>query len=215
VHDAHDDPDHDLFVAWRNGDSKAGDALFLRHFDDLFGFLRGKVGEAAEDLTQLTWMKLVQGADGFSGEGTFRGYLFGVARNTFYDHLRSKYRRDKRHADAVDILERSLDDLEVSPFTAMAERQEVILFARALRKIPLDSQILFELHYWQKLPAPQLAITLKLPEGTVRSRLRRAKELVREQMSVLASSSEELASTLSGFDTWSDRLRALAVRRGD
>ncbi len=210
----HEDPDRDLFAAWRAGDAKAGDELFSRHFDDLYGFLRSKVGEAAEDLTQQTWMKLVHGADGFAGEGTFRGYLFGVARNTFYDHLRGKYRRDRRLADAVDIIERSLDDLEVSPFAAIAERQEVILFARALRKIPLDAQVLFELHYWQKLPASQLKVIFGVPEGTVRSRLHRAKELLREQMSVLASSPEELASTLSGFETWSDRVRALAPRRG-
>lgn len=89
----------------------------------------------------------------------------------------------------------------------------MVLFAKALRKIPLDTQVLFELHYWQKLPAPQLAEIFGVPEGTVRSRLRRAKELVREKISELASSPEELASTLSGFDTWAERVRASAVGR--
>jgi RNA polymerase sigma-70 factor (ECF subfamily) len=203
----HDDPDRELFVAWRAGDNKAGDALFERHFDELYGFLRSKVGDAVEDLVQQVWLKLVQGADRFAGESTFRAYLFGVARNTLYDHLRAKTRQSKRHANS-DIIERALDDLDVSPLAALAERQEVVLFARALRKIPLDFQVLFELHYWQKLAAPQLAVILELPEGTVRSRLRRAKELVREKISELASSPEELASTLSGFDTWAERVRA-------
>ncbi len=209
----HDDPDRDMFAAWRGGDTKAGDALFTRHFDELYGFLRNKVGDAVEDLMQQTWVKLIQSADNFGGEGCFRGYLFGVARHVLYDHLRLKYRRDRRHVDPDDFLERSLEDLGVSPLAAMAERQEVVLFAQALRQIPLDSQVLFELHYWQKLPAPQLAQIIGIPEGTVRSRLRRAKELVREKISELSTSPEELASTLSGFDTWAERVRASAAWR--
>lgn len=211
----HDDPDRDLFVAWRSGDAKAGDTLCLRHFDAVYGFLASKVGDTAEDLVQQTWVRLLKKPDNFAGEGSFRGYLLGIARNVLLDHLRAKKRRNKRQVDADvdDILERTLDDFDVSPLGAMAERQEVVLFARALRRIPIDHQILFELYYWQKLPAPQLATILELPEGTVRSRLQRAKDLVREQIGVLASSPAELASTLSGFDTWSERVRATGAAR--
>lgn len=205
-----DDPDRELFAAWRGGDRKAGDALLLRHFDDLNGFFHPKVGEAVEDLLQQTWVKLIQNADNLTGK-SFRGYLFGIARHVLMDHLRLKYRRGARQVDPDDVPERSLEDLGVSPLAAMAERQEVVLFARALRKIPLDAQVLFELHYWQKLPAPQLAEIFAVPEGTVRSRLRRAKELVREKIGELASSPAELASTLSGFDTWAERVRASAA----
>jgi RNA polymerase sigma factor (sigma-70 family) len=209
----HDDPDRELFDAWRCGDKKAGDQLFTRHFDELYGFLRSKVGDAVEDLLQQTWMQLVQNRDKFTGEGSFRAYIFGVARHVLLDHLRRKYRRYNKHIDLTELLEQSLEDLGVSPLAAMAERQEVVLVAHALRRIPLDAQILFELHYWQKLPAPQLAVMLDIPEGTVRSRLRRAKELVFEKARELASSPEELASTLSGFDTWAERVRASAAWR--
>lgn len=204
----HDDPDRALFDAWRAGDAKAGDTLFSRHFDDLYGFFHRTAGEAVEDLLQQTCLKCVQSGDKFDGDSMFRAYLFGIARHVLCDHLREKYRRAKRHVDADDMLERSLEDLGASPLAAMAERQEVVLLARALRKIPLRSQILFELHYWQKLPAPALARMMELPEGTVRSRLRRAKELLVAKIRELASSPEELASTLSGFDTWAERVRA-------
>lgn len=207
----HEDPDRNLYDAWRSGDTRAGDALFVRHFDDLYGFFRRTAGEAVEDLLQQTCLKSVQSADNFDGESTFRAYIFGIARHVLFDHLRAKYRREKRHVPAGDFLERSLEDLGASPMAAMAERQEVILFARALRKIPLESQVLFELHYWQKLPAPALARMMGVPEGTVRSRLRRAKELLREKFAELATSPEELASTLSGFDTWAERVRTSSI----
>lgn len=207
----HEDPDHDTFDAWRSGNPKAGDALFTRHFDSLYGFFRRTAGDAVEDLVQQTWMKGVKSVHNFDGVSTFRAYLFGIARHVLMDHLRMKYRRDKKHVAHDDLLERSLEDLGASPLAALAERQEVLLFARALRRIPLDSQMLFELHYWQKLPAPALARMMGLPEGTVRSRIRRAKELLRAKMGELAISPEELASTLSGFDTWSERVRASAI----
>jgi len=207
----HEDPDRELFEAWRNGDPKAGDTLFTRHFDGLYGFFRRMAGDAVEDLLQVTCMKSVQSASNFDGESTFRAYLFGIARHVLYDHLRVKYRREKRHVDPTDMLERSLEDMGASPLAAMAEREEVVLFARALRRIPIESQVLFELHYWQKLPAPALARMLGVPEGTIRSRLRRAKDLLRERITELAASQEVLASTLSGFDTWAERVRASPI----
>lgn len=200
-----DDPDRTLFEAWRNGDSQAGDKLFIRHFDGIYGFLRRMAGDsAAEDLVQTTWMQCLRSVDKFNGRGTFRAYLYGIAHNVFYEHLRRRHRRDRLD----DLLERSQEELGMSPLVMLAERQEVILVAHALRRIPIADQVLFQLYYWEKLPASALAEMMKSPVGTVRSRLRKAKERIQAKIAELASSPEELSSTLSGFDTWAERVRA-------
>lgn len=187
----------------------AGEELFKRHFDGIHGFLRRMISDSSvEDLVQSTFMQCVKSADKFTGASTFRAYLYGIARNVLYEHLRVRHRRERLE----DLFERSLEELGDSPLHMMAERQEVVIFAHALRRIPLDAQVLFQLHYWEKLPAPALAEILGVPEGTVRSRLRRAKEFIRTKIAELASTPEELASTLSGFETWAERVRVHGPR---
>lgn len=196
-----------MFDAWRAGDSQAGDKLFGRHFDGIHGFLRRMVGDgSAEDLVQTTWMQCLRSVDKFTGKSTFRAYLYGIARNVLYEHLRVRHRRERLD----DLLERSQEELGASPLLMLAERQEVVIVAHALRRIPLEDQVLFQFYYWEKLSAPALAEIMGIPEGTVRSRLRKAKERIQAKIAELASSSEELASTLSGFDTWAERVRAHA-----
>lgn len=185
--------------------------MFSRHFDGIHGFLRRLAGDgSSEDLVQTTWMQCLRSVDKFNGQSTFRAYLYGIARNVYYEHLRVRYRRDRLE----DLLERSQEQLGASPLAMLAERQEVVIVAHALRRIPIDAQVLFQLYYWEKLPAPALAEMMGIPEGTVRSRLRKAKERIQEKIAELAGSPEELASTLSGFDTWAERVRAHAPWAG-
>lgn len=205
-----EDPDRPLVEAWRDGDNRAGHELFKRHFDDINGFIRRNVSDGSvEDLVQETFLQCQRSLANFAGKHTFRAYLYGIARNVLYEHLRRRHRRERLQ----DMLERTLEELGASPLLMIAERQEVVLFGHALRRIPLDTQVLFQLHFWEKLPASALAEIYAAPEGTIRSRIRRAKELVRGKIVELAGSPEELASTLSGFETWADRVRKLGPRR--
>ena len=78
----------------------------------------------------------------------------------------------------------------------------------ALRRIPLDYQLVLELYYWEDMAAPELAQVLGLPEGTIRSRLRRAKEALADKMASLARSPELLKTTMSDLEKWVRSLRA-------
>jgi RNA polymerase sigma factor (sigma-70 family) len=79
--------DLELLASWRDGDTKAGNALFDRYFDALFRFFRNKVQEGAEDLVQQTFLALVQSRDRFRGDSSFRTYLFTAARSKLYNYL--------------------------------------------------------------------------------------------------------------------------------
>lgn len=194
--------DVDLLEAWRGGDTRAGAALFDRHFDALYRFFRNKVGDGADDLIHDTFLACLVGP-AFRGESSFRTYLFAIARNALIAHLR----KVGRSRTEVDIGEISVVDLAPSPSSVVARRREQRLLLEALRRIPLDLQIALELYYWEDLSGPDLAVVLGVPEGTVRSRLRRAREVLDAQLSALAEDPDVLASTSTDLESWARRLR--------
>ncbi len=201
--------DEELLEAWRDGDAAAGSELFERHFDAVYRFLRGKAEVAVEDLVQQTFLACVKRRDALRSGAGFRTYLFTVARHELFEHWRQRARR----AGDVEVGEVSLADLATSPSGVIARQAEHKLLLRALRAIPLDLQIALELHYWEGMAGPELAEVLGIPEGTVRSRLRRAREALETAMAELADDPQTLESTRSDFDKWAESL-AFVVHSG-
>jgi RNA polymerase sigma factor (sigma-70 family) len=195
--------DIELLDAWRAGEAAAGSELFARHFDAVCRFFRNKVGEGTDDLIQRTFLAMVESRDRFRGDASFRTYLFTVARNELYAQLR----RGGRELARFDPLECSVHDLGPTPTFVLTQLKEQRLLLEALRRVPLDLQIALELYYWEDLPASELARVLDLPEGTVRTRLRRARQLLEQAMRELGEGEAELDSTLAGLDDWAKSLR--------
>jgi RNA polymerase sigma factor (sigma-70 family) len=195
--------DFELLDAWRAGDRSAGNALFERYFDAICRFFANKVHHGIDDLIQKTFLGCVEGRDRFQKQASFRTYLFAVAHNV----LRAHFRQTRPGVD-FDPSEVAADDFTPSPSTMFALQQEQRLLLEALRRIPLDHQLVLELYYWEDMAAPELAAVLAIPEGTVRSRLRRAKEALAEKMASLARSPELLKTTLSDLEKWVRSLRA-------
>jgi RNA polymerase sigma-70 factor (ECF subfamily) len=196
--------DIELLEAWRAGDRQAGSDLFERHFDSVCRFFANKVDRDVDDLVQRTFTACVEGKERFRGQSSFRTYLFGVAHNVLRSHLRKR----KREGDRFELGLTSVFDMGLNPTVLVAQREEQTLTLQALRRIPLDHQIVLELYYWEDMTAADLAEVLDLPEGTVRGRIRRAKKLLEEQLAALASDDAILKSTLSGLESWARSLRA-------
>ncbi len=196
--------DLELLEAWRGGDRDSGSELFERHFDSICRFFANKVDRDVDDLVQRTFAACVEGKERFRGQSTFRTYLFGVAHNV----LRSSLRKRKRDSDRFDLGVSSVFDLGLSPTVLVAKQKEQTLTLQALRRIPVEHQVVLELYYWEEMTAKDLAEVLDLPEGTVRGRIRRAKKLLEEQLTLLASDDSTLQSTVSGLETWARGLRA-------
>ena len=170
--------DRKLLDAWCAGDKDAGDALIRRHFDSVCRFFRGKLGDDVEDLIQRTLQICTARRAALSPEGTFRGYLFGIARNLLMDHLRTRYRRGPHE----DISTQSLADLRTSPSAAVARNEREALIREALRWVSLEQRMLLELAHWEGLSGREIAEALAIEEHTVRSRLSRARAALREQV---------------------------------
>jgi len=197
-----------LLEAWRGGDAAAGQALFRRHYVGLSRFFRSKAGEAAYELTQATFLACVEGRATVRNTASFAAFLYGIARNILFDHYRGK----SRSRETLEFAEMSCEDLSPGLAGVHAREQELDLLLRAMRRIPINAQILLELYYWEHMTAREIGEVLAMPEGTVRTRIRDAKQHVEAQIARLARSPELAQSTVIGFDTWAERLRQQVAR---
>ena len=165
----------ELLERWRSGDENAGVALLEKSFPRLFRFFRYKTSADVRDLVQLTLLRCLKSRDDFRGEAQFSTFLYSIARTVLLEHLRA-CRRD------FDPLTTSVAEVSPSLSEVLIESERRARLYEALTRIPLDLQTIIELHYWEEMSGPQLAKVLQIPEGTVRSRLRRAKSALAREM---------------------------------
>lgn len=197
--------DFELLDAWRAGDSGAGNDLFARHFDSLVRFFFTKVDDREiEDLIQRTMLACVEFEGRFRGDGSFRSYLFAIARN----ELRMFWRR--RGRSRVDLANESVIDLGTSPSVAAAKSQEKKLLLSALRTLTVDQQILLELHYWQGMTAAELGALFEIDPTTARTRLHRARARLKTSLEQLCESPAEREAAMGGLETWAREIHLKA-----
>jgi len=200
--------DAELLGAWREGDKRAGAELFQRYFEPVSRFFVNKLTEDPEDLIQETFMACVRGRDRLRDAASFRSYLFGTACNVLRAHLRRR-----THVPLDDDDERCAFDLAPGPSTALHAREGERLLLDALRRIPLELQILLELHYWEAMTTEEIAEALALPTGTVRGRLQRGRARLLEVLEELPGPRAMQATLARELDAWAASLRDVVVRR--
>jgi RNA polymerase sigma factor (sigma-70 family) len=169
----------------------------------LVRFFRNKVDQAAEDLIQATFVACLESHVRYEGRGEFRGFLLGIARHKLYQH----YRRDGPVIEDLDLASHSFADLAPGASTALAERAEEQLLLHALRSIPVELQVVLELFYWEALTAGEIATICEAPEGTIRTRIRSARQRLAVRLAELAAGEGELAWTESDLDRWAASVR--------
>ena len=194
------DPDIALLERWRAGDRRAGEELFARHFAQVFRFFDGKVGARAEDLTQQTFLACVKSRDQFRAESTFRTFLFGIVWNELRHYLRREVKLEQIDFDQSSLSE--LTALMTSPASALDRAREARALHEALAQLPVAQQILLEYHYWHDLDADALAELFGVPAGTIRTRLTRARQALRDRIAntgsnaALADAGDALVTSL-------------------
>ena len=206
-----DEPgDLELLAAWRAGDRARGNVLFRRHVVSVSRFFRTKLPEAAEDLTQSTFLALAEAAATFRADASFRAFLFGIARKHLLMHLRGRLRARQR----FDPLTTSAVDVGASPARLAARHEQQRLVAAALQRLPVDYQVALELHYLEGLSLQEIAGVLDVPLGTVKSHLSRGRALAAERLAELAAPSELITSAQTGLEQWVGSLSDLVGGQG-
>jgi RNA polymerase sigma-70 factor (ECF subfamily) len=197
--------DAELLQAWSDGDKSAGEALFERHFEAVARFFRNKLPSDTqhEDLIQQTFLGCVEGRHRFRGESSFRSFLFAIAHNQLCKHWRSRSR------DRLDFQTISAFDLDPSPSAVLARDQDQRKLLAALRRLPLDSQVALELHYWESMTAAEISEVLDVPLGTAKTRLRRAKQLLEAELRREGPSGggEGRLDAETGLETWAREVK--------
>lgn len=201
------DDDQALLLAWRNGEEDAGNALVQRHFPVVFRFFRSKLTEGVEDLAQRTFLGCVESADAYRGEASFRAFVLGIARRQLLMHFRARYRRDAMFDPATQSVQDIAPPSGRSPSAVIAARDEQRLLVAALRRLPIDFQIAVELFYWEELPIDEIAVVLEVAVGTVKSRLARARDMLRRHVADLSAANALAPPPTDDLDHWARSLR--------
>ena len=200
--------DAELLDAWGAGDPQAGRRLFNRYFVAISRFFVNKVREDPDDLVQDTFMACVRGRERLRDKGSFRAYLFGVASNVLRMHFRSKRLRPLPE----DLGEHTAHDLAPGPSTLIHAQEEELLLLEALRRIPLSLQIVMELYYWEEMTTQEIGEVVDNPTGTVRSHLRRGRELLEQELERLGASGHAKARVLLDVERWASSVRTTITR---
>lgn len=161
--------DVDLLERWGKGNNAAGEELYRRHVDKVRGFFRRRVPDSAEDCVQNAFLACFEARDRFRGDAKFTTFLYAVCRNLLLSHLR------KHRAPAAALDPRKVPDEQPSVLSLIGRVEDERRVTSALNVLPGDYQRALELFYWDELPAPEIAEQLGVPEGTIRSRLRRGR----------------------------------------
>jgi len=194
--------DIELLDAWRAGDAAAGQSLFKRHFRKIYRFFETKCRPDVDELVQSTFLACVRSKDKFRGDSSFATYLFTIARHELY-RVFSERRRD---LERIDFDVSSVAELAQTPRTRIGAQEDRLRLLHALRDLPVEQQVLLELHYWEDQDAADLGKVFDMPAGSIRSRLSRAREALRERMLEDADRPPAVTDSLESLDAWARSL---------
>ena len=172
----HPTDDELLAVRCQLGEPAAFDELIARWHAPLWSFVRRLVGDddAAREIFQDVWVRVIRGIPRLRDGSKLRAWLFGIARRTLMDRLRQEYAQ----SPTVDV---DVDEIAADGSTG-EDAEELQELERALALLPIVEREVLTLFYLQELSLNEVAEALKVPVGTIKSRLFRAKRLLRQAM---------------------------------
>jgi RNA polymerase sigma-70 factor, ECF subfamily len=156
--------------------------LFDRHAAAVHRYLARRIGEPADDLLAETFLVAFRRRASYRPlQLEVRPWLFGIATNVLHRHVRQEERRYRALARAR-LLETGshADDPSDDRLDAQALRSALAAALAALKAADRDALLLLA---WAQLSYAEIAATLDIPIGTVRSRINRARRLTRAALS--------------------------------
>ncbi len=157
----------DLIKRAGRGDREAQDAVVREYYGYVMGFLIKLTfnRELSEDLTQETFIKALRALPAYRGEAELGSWLVAIAHNLYRDHVRALARKKTV----------PLEDLPLSDEAMQAQGMQMSAEAREamerLKALPPGRRELIVLKYYYGYTSKEIARMMRLPQGTVRSRL--------------------------------------------
>ena len=183
--------DRALVTRAQAGDRAAFDVLVLRYQHKLIKLISRYIRDHAEvhDVAQESFLKAYRALPSFRGDSAFYTWLYRVAINTAKNHLAAQSRRPPE-ADVDPADAEQFDGLSELKETATPERllmREEIeqTVVAALEALPEDLRVAITLREFEGLTYEEIAQTMDCPIGTVRSRIFRAREAIKQRLEPL------------------------------
>jgi RNA polymerase sigma-70 factor, ECF subfamily len=180
-----------------HGDQAAWETIVRMYRRKVFNIAYKFVGryDQAEDLTQDVFLKLYKSLDTFDRRANFQTWLISVSRNLCIDHYRS-VRKER------ETINRDVDPSELAPVSAdtpadrrLEQRDRVVLLRLALDTLAPTLRTAVMLRDIQELTYQEIADKLKLPEGTVKSRINRGRTELARQIQKLRDRQDAIPRT--------------------
>jgi len=167
-----------IAVRCQLGERAAFDELIQRWHGPIWEYVRrlSDDDDAAHDIAQDIWLRVLRGIGRLRDPAKLRAWLFGIAHRTWIDTLRRKYAVVAADIDEADRHEppdpRVADELE----------EELSAVEQELSRLPAIEREALTLFYLRELSLHQIAQALDIPVGTVKSRLHRARRMLRREL---------------------------------
>jgi RNA polymerase sigma-70 factor (ECF subfamily) len=167
----------------KKGDEKAFSNLLNRYRDSIYYMLLKMVNNSsdAEDLTIEAFGKAFRNLESFTPDFAFSTWLFKIATNNCIDFIRKK----QITPTPIDQLQDDLDNLTINiqsdlpdPEEALINDQKIAVLRDIVNQLKPRYRNLIELRYYKEYSYEEIAAELKLPIGTVKAQLFRAKSLL-------------------------------------
>jgi RNA polymerase sigma-70 factor (ECF subfamily) len=165
-----------LAIRCQLGERTAFDELIARWHEPLWRYLRRLADreDVVADLVQDTWIRVLRGIARLREPASLRPWLFGIARRVAMDRLRLRYSRPPQDDADLDQIAAPLDDLDPDA--------DIAALDSAMAALPLADREALTLFYLRELTIPEMARLLQIPEGTIKSRLFRARQALRREL---------------------------------
>lgn len=186
--------DNALLAAYLEGESPAFDHLVRRYQDRLVNYINGIVHDydQAIDLTQETFIRVLKNAHRYEGKYKFSTWLYRIATNVAIDELRGRNKKGRvffrnvldcfKAGEEPPDEEAFLPDLRFCPGRALEKVEKAEMLRMAISSLAETYRVPFLLKEIEDLSYEEVSHVLNLPEGTVKSRVHRAKLLLREKL---------------------------------
>ena len=163
-------------------------AVYDEYFDFVWRSLRRLgVREAdAMDVTQSVFLTVHLRLASFEGRSQLRSWIFGICMRVASDHRRSAPVRREVITDHID-LNRDATAHDANPLVRAESRQAVAIAESILNQLPEEQRVVFVLFELEEMSAEEIATLVDVPVGTIRSRLRLAREALHREATRLAA----------------------------
>ena len=180
--------DSTIIAAALNGDDRAYQRLMDKYHDAIFNFIYRMVRdrEQVEDLTQEAFIKAFASLKSFNEEYAFSTWLYKIATNSSIDFIRKK-KLETFSIDKPIALEESdytyeLPDSTYEPDRKIIQHQRAGLIEEAINQLPEKYKKVIILRHSEERDYSEIAKILKLPIGTVKAHIFRARELLNKYL---------------------------------